>query len=528
MRLRAFLLTLLLIMIVLPLPTHGDSGDCSGAPPIRLAVGVTARTTFSDASGIRLRENPGERFRRVATLRNGTLFSVVGGPTCSDSMQWWQVRDFNGLNGWLSEGDEAAYQIEPWPVALEVAQRTNTGVRLIQIRASDGTARILNAFPINPVAGSVRDVFPQAEWQPLQDALDRTLARCPASTPVHSLDNLLADSNALDVYPSPDNARLVIVRHLWRSQPACMAEPSPVYGIDRLSLVTPGGETPLFDVAANAPGPIYLDRFRYDPQDMARSARSRIEGVWWSPDNRRVLLLVRYADFSDPALPVFTYKVLVYDLQTGKLTNLGDGLHPSWDLTGERVQWFRRISPGPGLAPEEALYSAQPDGSDLRGIPLPGGMTFVPPRPSDDPVLPWNDTGTQVVGCALAGSAGQPICDTVAAFNLVERRLSAPIDVRPALQTRGYRKMQWLNDSTLTWFPADPSVMILNALSIQTGSATTLPLKPVGNSRLTLIDAKPFPDGKSILVTIRDDANAVSYLVVNVETGKVMTVQAPA
>jgi hypothetical protein len=524
MRLRAFLLTLLLIMIVLPLPTHGDSGNCSGAPPIRLAVGVTARTTLAGTPGVRLRENPGERFRRVATLREGILFNVVAGPTCSDSMQWWQVRDFNGLSGWLSEGDETTYQIEPWPVALEIAQRTNTGVRLVQIRASDGTARILNSFPIKPVPGSVRDVFPQAEWQPLQEALDRSLARCPASTPLRSLDDLPADTNALDVYPSPDNARLVIIRHLWHSQPGCAAGPSPVYGIDRLSLVTPGGETPLFDVAANAPGPIYLDRFSCDPQHLALSARSRIEGVWWSPDNRRVLLLIRYADVRDPALPVFTYKVLVYDLQTSRLTNLGDGLHPAWDLAGERVQWFRRISPGPGQAPEEALYSAQPDGSDLRGIPLPRGMTFVSPRPSDDLGLPWNDTGTQVVGCTLAGSTGQTMCSTIAAFDLNERRLSVPIEFTPALQAHGYRKIQWLNDSTLAWLPTDPTVMLLNVLSIQTRSVTTLHLKPMGNSRLVMTDAKPFPDGKSVLVTIRDEANAVSYLVVNVETGKVIPV----
>jgi hypothetical protein len=84
--------------------------------------------------------------------------------------------------------------------------------------------------------------------------------------------------------------------------------------------------------------------------------------------------------------------------------------------------------------------------------------------------------------------------------------------------------MQWLNGSTLVWFPADPTVMLLNVLSLQTRSVTTLHLKPMGNSRVTMTDAKPFPDGKSILVTIRDEANTVSYLVANVETGRVIPV----
>ena len=147
----------------------------------------------------------------------------------------------------------------------------------------------------------------------------------------------------MDIYPSPDGTRLLVVRHLWQSAPACSSDPAARYGLDRLSLIGQSGEIALLDVLANAPGPIYLDRFRYEPP--SQGARSRIEGVWWSPDNTKAALQIRYADLSNPALPVFTYKVMVYDLVSGTAADLGDGLHPSWDLTGERVQWFRRISP---------------------------------------------------------------------------------------------------------------------------------------------------------------------------------------
>ncbi len=115
MRLRAALLVLLFISIVLPLPTHGDSGDCSGAPPTRLAVGRMARTTFISTSGTRLYENPGERSPRIATLGNGTTLNIIGGPTCAGSMRWWQVRTRTGVGGWISEGNADRYQLEPWP-----------------------------------------------------------------------------------------------------------------------------------------------------------------------------------------------------------------------------------------------------------------------------------------------------------------------------------------------------------------------------------------------------------------------------
>ncbi len=120
MRLRAFLLVLLFISIVLPLPTHGDSGDCSGAPPTRLAVGQTARTTFVSLSGPRLYENPSESSHRLATLGNGTALHIAGGPVCASSMRWWQVRTSADVTGWVSEGSAEAYQLEPWPMPRPV------------------------------------------------------------------------------------------------------------------------------------------------------------------------------------------------------------------------------------------------------------------------------------------------------------------------------------------------------------------------------------------------------------------------
>ena len=526
MRVRALLLALLLLAIVLPLPTHGDIGDCSGAPPIRLAIGVTARTTLR--SGTALYANPGERFRRTSTLRNGTALYVVGGPTCSDSMQWWRVQGIDGLKGWLPEGDEAMYQIEPWPVSLDVVRRTANLVSLIRVKAEDETARAVISFPVKPVDGSIRSVFPRSESGPFEAAFNTALSHCPlvlkqadpAYVGAQTIDSLPADTGALDVYPSPDGMQLLLVRHLWRSLVACTSEPLPIYGIDRLSLITGHADTVLLDIAANASSPMYLDHFPY--QDTPRTARSRIEGVWWSPDSQRVLLSIRYTDFSSPGGPVFTYKVEVYDLRSGVLSDLGDGRAPTWDAAGTRIQWFRLIADRPGEQPEEILYTANPDGTDLRSIPLPGGIGFIPYYSSKQPLLAWNALGERVLGC-VQDSGGT--CTAVASFDLSERQLSPPMPIEASLQVKGYRRVTWINSGALLWFPAASDSATLYIQDVAKGNITPIHLKSVTGLRLNILDAVPFADGKSILVTLRDSGNASSYVIVNAETANVLAVK---
>jgi hypothetical protein len=113
MRLRVLSLALLFVALILPLPTHGDSGDCSMAVPTRLAVGVTARISVMGGSGITLRETPGTRYRPVVNLLDGAIINVINGPVCTDSARWWQIRVVNSKSGWLLEEYAAGYQLQP-------------------------------------------------------------------------------------------------------------------------------------------------------------------------------------------------------------------------------------------------------------------------------------------------------------------------------------------------------------------------------------------------------------------------------
>ncbi len=127
MRLRTLLLALLFITLVLPLPTHGDNSDCSAAAPIRLTVGSRARV--SAPNGLPLHANPGEGYRNMGNLKENAVVAIVGGPTCADGAQWWQVRSSDGRNGWLTETDATGYRLEPWPVNADIVQPLGSTVK---------------------------------------------------------------------------------------------------------------------------------------------------------------------------------------------------------------------------------------------------------------------------------------------------------------------------------------------------------------------------------------------------------------
>jgi hypothetical protein len=275
-------------------------------------------------------------------------------------------------------------------------------------------------------------------------------------------------------------------------------------------------DTTLIAVPANAPGPVSLDRFKYEAQS---TANSRIEEVQWSPDSLHALILIRYADLGDP-VSSFTFKLMVYDLRAATLTNLGDGLHPAWNTADNRVQWFRLTAPTPGQPPQEALYSANPDGTDLRSVALPAGIEFIPHRLNKRPSLPWSDSGNRIAGCIVNDDAGdRSSCGEVAVYDLAERRLSPPL--RVALQS--YRDVKWIGDSALLWQPADATSRTLYVQAIQGGATVPLPLKL--DARLSLVNAIAFSDGQSVLAAVQNGAGTVSYVVVDVTTGAVTSVK---
>lgn len=106
-----------------PLPEQpanpDDLANCAEALPIRLMVGETARTTPGLNSN--LRAEPDIDAEDIGDIPPGGLFTVVGGPQCSnDGIAWWQVQIEDGLTGWIAQGQSGLYYVEPIPQRLPV------------------------------------------------------------------------------------------------------------------------------------------------------------------------------------------------------------------------------------------------------------------------------------------------------------------------------------------------------------------------------------------------------------------------
>jgi hypothetical protein len=103
-----------------PSPAPGEAYSNSLCPPpeadaapymrSRLAAGIAAQTIASTA----LLDQPASAGATVMALTPLTIFTVIGGPACADGGVWWQA-SVDGTEGWLLEGLNDAYLVEPMP-----------------------------------------------------------------------------------------------------------------------------------------------------------------------------------------------------------------------------------------------------------------------------------------------------------------------------------------------------------------------------------------------------------------------------
>jgi len=91
---------------------------CGVAPITRLVVGQQGRNTFGGGE-THLRDAP--RGKTIYVLKEGEVFDVLEGPVCREStsdgnLNWWHIRIVSsGMDGWVPEGNQADYWIEPIP-----------------------------------------------------------------------------------------------------------------------------------------------------------------------------------------------------------------------------------------------------------------------------------------------------------------------------------------------------------------------------------------------------------------------------
>lgn len=83
--------------------------------PLDLAIGSQAYVDYDDKTPKNLRAAPDLDAELIASLLDGIGFEVIGGPACSDALNWWQIRILSrpDVTGWLAEGGPGNYWISP-------------------------------------------------------------------------------------------------------------------------------------------------------------------------------------------------------------------------------------------------------------------------------------------------------------------------------------------------------------------------------------------------------------------------------
>jgi len=82
-----------------------QSGACPGAPALRMTVGKDGSVCTKEDS-MAVRKEPNRLGEMVIRLTPGTIFTVIGGPECSNNWSWWKIQTTNGTTGWIAEGGD--------------------------------------------------------------------------------------------------------------------------------------------------------------------------------------------------------------------------------------------------------------------------------------------------------------------------------------------------------------------------------------------------------------------------------------
>lgn len=96
-----------------PLP---PAQGCPEGLSLRLSVGEQARATVGLPSN--LRAGADVAAEQIGQVQPGEVFTVLAEPVCGpDGLYWWQIQAGN-LTGWIAQGDQGLYYIEPIPQPL--------------------------------------------------------------------------------------------------------------------------------------------------------------------------------------------------------------------------------------------------------------------------------------------------------------------------------------------------------------------------------------------------------------------------
>ncbi|GAB4435823.1 MAG: hypothetical protein Kow00120_02760 [Anaerolineae bacterium] len=181
-----------------PTPGPGDPVPCDpAADPTYLAprveVGKEARVT-RDGLPSNLRSAPATTGELLVQIPSGARFSVVGGPQCGEEMVWWQAT-YGSFTGWVAEGQDADYYIEPLGPAPLGAANAGEMARLNAFQHDSPVTAVLFVTD-GQIAAGYEDGTVRL-WDAAGDAEQTPLAGEPHAAAVTALAAIQPDAAAL-------------------------------------------------------------------------------------------------------------------------------------------------------------------------------------------------------------------------------------------------------------------------------------------------------------------------------------------
>ena len=107
---KAYLIFCLLMFSITPIAAQNDD-ECL-LPP-RLLLNGGGRVSFTDGQPLNVRDDLGVDAAVIGQIPEGGDFVVTFGPSCLDGINWWAIEASDDLVGWVAEGVDDVYFIEP-------------------------------------------------------------------------------------------------------------------------------------------------------------------------------------------------------------------------------------------------------------------------------------------------------------------------------------------------------------------------------------------------------------------------------
>jgi hypothetical protein len=97
-----------------PTPPPTPTSVCAPAPPSRLILHERARVSVEDPRPLNMRDGAGTSHPVIAQIPASGIMYVLEGPSCGQTYAWYRV-EYQGLAGWIAEGDDKAYFVDVYP-----------------------------------------------------------------------------------------------------------------------------------------------------------------------------------------------------------------------------------------------------------------------------------------------------------------------------------------------------------------------------------------------------------------------------